>query len=292
MNRISDSETLETLVEFSEKTGEIVRSEYDEPSPCKATIEKRFGSWGNAIDAAGIPHDFIECPHEDCGNLYENIGKHWRWKTTHRPEITEEQHEIITGLMMGDAYSRFDDSNSSISLRMTNKKFLDWVDRKMGVLSKGVEFHMSAEECAKRDRESGFNPGAKAENYKDKYKWDSCAHPGFNQYRGWYSSKGKEFPENLRLTPLVLKMWFVCDGGTEINGDRRRVKITTCNEAHREDYFVSKFSDVGFDVKTNLKKRKRSDELSLYFGMDESIEVWEYMGRKVPGFEHKWETLR
>ena len=58
-----------------------------------------------------------------------------------------------------------DGSHGLFRLPMVNKQFLEWFDHEMGILSTGVVLKKTAAELARNNRESGFSPDAKAENY-------------------------------------------------------------------------------------------------------------------------------
>ena len=61
--------------EYGKVTEEIFDS--DDRFASHNTIVKRFGSWGNGLDAAGITTDDLQkCP--SCGTYFANIATHWQ----------------------------------------------------------------------------------------------------------------------------------------------------------------------------------------------------------------------
>ena len=61
--------------EYGKVTEEIFDS--DDRFASHNTIVKRFGSWGNGLDAAGITtSDLQKCP--SCGTCFANIATHWQ----------------------------------------------------------------------------------------------------------------------------------------------------------------------------------------------------------------------
>lgn len=253
-------------------------------------IKDYFGSWGNLVDEAGIPHEFVECP--GCGDLYNGLGHHWTYEEDCRPEITDEQWDIIEGLMMGDASAVKNNKNVYIQCNMTEKKFLDWIDEKLGALSRGVWFHESAKERATKDRETGWNPGAKEENYNDQYKIETRGHPAFNKFRDWYPHpRKKKFPEDIDLTPLKFKVWYCCDGSIKRKNSKRRnpyISISSTNEAKSDELFEEIFSDI--PVSPSIIKHNRDGRIDgdLRFTVEETEWLWSWMGGSLPGFREKW----
>ena len=72
---------------------------------------------------------------------------HWNRSTCDYVQFTDEQIEMITGLLMGDGdlHGRTD-PNPHFRLRMTNREFLLELDSNWDVLSTGVFLDRSAED--------------------------------------------------------------------------------------------------------------------------------------------------
>lgn len=47
------------------------------------------------------------------------------------------------------------------SIPMINRRFLEWIDGRLGILATGVSLKKAASELASNNRESGFSPNAK-----------------------------------------------------------------------------------------------------------------------------------
>lgn len=234
-----------------------------------------------------------ECPY--CENDYDYLGQHWRWNPQHRPKITQRQHEIVTGLLMGDgSIGGSDRKNQYIQCGNTNLDFLKWVGNEMGILSSSIRFHSSGEENGMKNIESGFSPNAEPNEYKDVYIWLSRSHPGFNKYDEWYGDdRRKRFPEGLELTPLILKIWFCCDGWIDSRRERNELNIACTNESDRKTYLRDLFKRKGFEARF-IEEKYRSgkyegrDKLKIRFTQSQSEELWNWMGGALPGFEYKW----
>lgn len=254
----TESSLIDILRDFHEKTGEVSTTAFreDDLFPSADPYIERFGSWGNAVDAAGVPHGFMECP--ECGNLYGSMATHWRYNPDHRPEITERQHQILTGLLMGDGSISSGEGNTLIRCENITRPFLRWLKSEMGVLSKEVR------PCS-----------------EDSFIWYTCKHPGFNRYASWYSSGRKRYPPDLELTPMILKVWF-CGDGHKIVPEGRRVKLSIAcsNEIDRPSFLKGLFHNLGVTPYVY--------EEEIVFDPDESQYLWDYMGDPLPGFEYKW----
>jgi hypothetical protein len=210
------------------------------------------------------------CP--DCGTEYSKLGSHLAQSDCEYPGLTDHQHEIVTGTLMGDGDIKVhsDAKNPIYRVRVIDKPYLEYIDSKMGHHTTGVSLSIE------RD------------GYNDLWAVRSIASPIFEQYRNWYSSGEKQFPEDIKLTPTVLKHWFCCDGHRNINHDY--IKITATNEKDNEGKIRSMFNRVGFEINNwsiseNSSGEKKCD---ILFTINESARMWEYMGSPPPGFEYKW----
>jgi len=233
---------------------------------------------------------------EQCGNDYSRIGSHWsQVSTCSHPEISAYKMELLTGMLMGDGYiSRRENKNTYFTTAMITKPFLEWLDGELDWLSTGVRLEYTAEENAKRSRDSGFSPDAKAENYSDVYRLQSRGNPNLQPLADWYSSGKKVFPENIELTPTVLKMWYVSDGSHDNRKSHNRIEIAMNNEIDRRDNIEQLFEHVGFEISNwsireiTSGKYEGSKICEAQFTVDESQRLFEYMGEPPAGFEYKW----
>lgn len=279
----SDEDIFSSLQQFFIEYNTTSVSVYEESGlkPCPELIRRRFNSWQSAFSEAGLDVESSECPFHECEGLYSNLGKHWRHHPEHRPEITERQHEILTGLQMGDGSLYRNSQNPHMVCVMTTPEFLEWLDDEMGILGYGVfSFEsMSSESIAERMGEDTL-----PEDVSDAHYWHSVCHPELERY-DWYGTGMKRYPKNLSLTPLILKTWFCGDGSRDGN----RLSISCGNESDRTEYLTELFSDIQVSPQFNLSIREDGREcLEISFGVDDSECLWEYMEEPLPGFEYKW----
>jgi hypothetical protein len=203
-----------------------------------------------------------------CNEEFKKIGQHWSQGSCNEPELTNEQHEILLGLLLGDGnVTRVGNSKPHYQLRMTNKKFLTWVHDKLGVFSTGV-FRTYDEE---RDNW----------NKKKMYGVRTRSLEQLEEFADWYVSRTKTFPESKHLSPLEAKMWYVSDGCLkDLNGGQ--ITIANCVQAEQKETMEKMFSNGRFDVSYS------SGEIRI--STTQTKEFLEWIGDPVPGFEYKWEV--
>jgi hypothetical protein len=231
-----------------------------------------------------------ECP--ECGKEYKNLGQHWRYSPPHRPELTQKQLEITTGLLMGDGYIYANTKNAELRVEMISSNYLEYLDNIFGCLGRGLSMTLTAVESAKNNRDTGFSPNAKEENYSDVYQWETRVHPKFNEFREWYSSGKKVWPEDIELTPTVLKHWYVGDGHYHNSRSHNHIQISVSNEVKNTEKVFKYFSNVGLPQPSNhhISEQIKSEnkKCDIVWGIEESYELWDYMGEPLPDFEYKW----
>ncbi|EMA09959.1 LAGLIDADG DNA endonuclease family protein [Haloarcula vallismortis] len=190
---------------------------------------------------------------------------------------------MLRGLLMGDA-SVFDSGGRypAFQLEMANREFLAYLSEEFGVLCRDVKSHRSAAEAARHSRENGANEDASAEDYSDTFSFNLRSHPGLEEFFQWYDSGEKVFPSDLELTPVVLKMWYVCDGSVKWGNSvsKGSMRIGVGNELENKSKLFSYFD--GLDVSPRLSG------WNLYFDHSDSVKLLEYIGSPLPGFGYKW----
>lgn len=208
----------------------------------------------------------VTCP--NCNTEYANsgIGLHWNRSSCPYPEPTKHQHEVLTGLLMGDATcGKYQGDNPKGKISMIKESFIAWLADFFGPLVGSI----SKSEYTDGDGKIwtvGFRSA-----------------PYLKEYVEWYNSGQKRFPENLTLTPTIAKMWYVCDGGI-CKGEKKkwnRVQFSVSNEEDRGDYLCNLFKEHGFEPTLTHH--------TLRFNRDESKRLLKWMGDPLPGFGYKWE---
>lgn len=211
----------------------------------------------------------VICP--ECESEFESLGTHFRYHD-HRPDVSDEQHEIITGLLMGDGtiYGRRSDRNNNafLSVTMSNEKFIDFLIDKFGWLA--------------RNKHSSYTDG------KEYYVFQTRSHPDLNRYKTWYNPE-KVWPE-VEITPTILKYLYVSDGTYDRTDSHRRIMIACAKEGTNSDKVEQMFSESGYPISRTYKyeRNNRADDYQIWFNVDTSEQIFDEIGDALPGFEYKW----
>jgi len=227
-----------------------------------------------------------------CGEGFKQVGIHWSsGDVCHEPPLSEYLFDIIKGNLMGDGCIDKADKNPNLVCEMTNREYLEFLDDELGVFSTQVRMTKTAEEAAKENRERDFRPNAKAEDYSDKYSLRTRNLEQLEELSDWYSSGKKVFPEDLELTPTILKHWYVCDGHYSLKEEsvRGNIVLSMNNERDNKEKIEKYFDDIGVEV-GRWREYDAGDyiDCSAVFHADETERLFEYMGSPLPGFEYKW----
>lgn len=228
----------------------------------------------------------VACP--ECGDAYENVSMHWSKGSCSPPEFTQKQWEILTGIVMGDASVHPGRKTPKVLIQLTVKEYLDYLDEVFGILSTGVKLYKTGQEQGERVKKSGFSPNADPSTYSDVYQWHTRTHESLSKLREWYVSGSKTFPEDIELTPTVLKHWYVCDG--YLHEDKNRLVISVSNEYGNQDKLDAVFSRAGLPTPTyDVQTRKDgSIKCNARWNVGDIDPLLNYMGEPLPGFEYKW----
>jgi len=220
-----------------------------------------------------------------CDNEFSRLGSHWYASSScDFPLFTDNEEEVITGLLMGDGCIDNSTKNPSLVVNMTNKEFLKHLDSYFGNKSSGVNFFRSAKDQASQGRFSD-NP----DNYSDQYRWKSVTNPKLLEYRDWYSTGKKLFPENIKLTPTIFKYWYACDGTYDTSGSQNRISIAASNEANNKEKINSYFINIPKPSNWNITERSSGGKrCNIVWTKSDTKKLFDYMGEPLPGFEYKW----
>lgn len=210
---------------------------------------------------SGSDKSTVEC--YSCGTEYINIGRHWSDGACDHPPISNRQHEIITGLLLGDGYINRDDANPRLIVETVCEPFMQWIDAELGILTTGVR-----EQNRKTLSDSSV------------YRVLSRRHPGLNEYADWYSSGKKELPTDIELTQLTGNVWYCCDGHLESYGQNHGITLAAGKKISQRELVLQLLADKGI--------HPRFDGHGLRFNVAEAAKFLEWIGDPLPGFEHKW----
>jgi hypothetical protein len=233
-----------------------------------------------------------ECPDDSCKGEYSKIGKHWYHNPSHRPTITQHQHEIITGVVMGDGSVSRQSENPSLDVQMINEQYLNHLDETFGCLTTGVRLQSTAQELASDPGTGDFAEYTDPSSYSDLYRLRTRNHPGLEWYASWYSSGEKVWPTDIDLTPTTLKHWYVCDGTFDERdyANSSTIRISVANEMEYQEKVNALFETVGLPEPEWYPTKTESGRefCHISWNNQESRELFAYMGEPLPGFEYKW----
>lgn len=233
-----------------------------------------------------LDNDMADTCHQ-CGNEYKEIGKHWSWSECDYESLSQHQHEVVVGLLMGDGGLNWSNDKPYVQVAMTTPNYLEYLSQSIFPTCSGnVALIQTAADCAERDRNSGMNPTANKENYSDLYKVQTMSHPDLTQYNSWYSTGKKVFPPDIELTPTTLKHWYCGDGSLIDNGAS---KIALHNERKNEDKIKKVFRRVGLTISNWYSGGSCTN---ITFRGDEAEAFFNYIGEPLPDFSRKWPEQR
>jgi len=231
-----------------------------------------------------------EC--ETCGNKYQKIGRHWHNNKRHAPSLTDKQKDIITGVVMSDGHVFKNGKNARLEVNNTNKEYLEYLKEVFGVMASDISVKRTAKESVAEHKKRNFAKNPKEENYKDIYHWRTTTHYKLNKWHKWYKSGKKVWPDDIKLTPVVLKHWYVGDGHYDTAASHNRIKLSMGNEVENTEKVTNYFKSKGLPAPSNynISKRKNTEGKSCVavFTKSSSKKLFKYMGESVNGFEYKW----
>jgi hypothetical protein len=217
-----------------------------------------------------------------CGSEYKSLGQHWsRSPNCSFPEISQKKKEIIQGLLIGDGSVEDRGASGRFSIELSNEEFIQWIDETLGILSLGYSLNNSAKGQKQRADDQGYLDVKEHHEFNDTYRLRTRAHTYFQDLRKWYDGGSKSVPENSELTPLKVKMWYVCDGSL-VKSDKQRPhsRIYTSKSEEEIQRLIS-LLDEG-DIEPKQYKG------SIGFTADGTEQFLDWIGEPPAGMEYKW----
>jgi hypothetical protein len=233
------------------------------------------------------PKDWHNC--YSCGDRFKQLSNHWRQSINcDYPDVSDEQMDILRGILMSDGWINDGWSNARIEIEMTNKKYLNYLnDTIFPEIGTEVGMKLTAEESYELRKQRGGKYGKNKENFSNIYYWRTVAHPEINSFKSWRENGKKVWPSDIDLTPEVLKHLYVGDGSYHQKDNY--MKITTKNEMYNKEKIEKYFNNIGFSVNDwNINEYDNTVKADIIFSKEESLKLFDYMGSPPPGFEYKW----
>lgn len=194
---------------------------------------------------------------DDCGKSFKRVSGHWARTSCGYPEYTTRQKEIVRGLVLGDGYVETD-SAPALKLGSTNKEFLEWVDGEMGNESTGVRFvHVT---------------DAGSDYYTIRIRYNP-----YIEAHTWGSNTNNDWPRHMRITPLVIGLWYAGDG--HYYEDVGAAEIGVSVSKRRRWILESYLAQAGLDARIGKDR--------MHFRQQEAERLQAY-AEPIPGYTSKW----
>jgi hypothetical protein len=228
------------------------------------------------------------CP--TCGEQFKNTMQHIRQSDCPYPWPTPRQQEILEGMLLGDgSIGSSNGGKGYMNITQINRQFLVWLDNELGWVSSSI----SLQQTAKQSKDNLRDFTGEKYNTSDVYQLTTVRHPYFTKLEEWYKTGEKVFPENTKLTPMRLKMWYCSDGNKQLRqGENARpsMVIACDNEYGNEEKLKKMFYREALPVPEIQHYRREDGKMSLQlrWGVDASEDLFDYMGEPPSGMEYKW----
>ncbi|MFC6975834.1 hypothetical protein ACFQL1_15980 [Halomicroarcula sp. GCM10025709] len=226
------------------------------------------------------------CPH--CGGVFEQLANHWAQSATCvHPTLTQEQRELLKGLVMGDgsiSNPKRGSGDSRMRVTSTNERWLRWLRAQFGPLATEPTLDQTGEELGRKARSNpSFDDSGGDWEYSDIYRMSVRSHPYLTMMRKrWYPDGEIRYPDDLHLTPLAAKAWYCSDGGISWTDSAVFAAFGTHNEADRPGFLCDLFREHGFTA--------RYSEPLVRVSSTQTEDLLEWMGTAPAGFAYKWES--
>lgn len=215
-------------------------------------------------------------PCYSCGEEYAQIALHWNGQKCSFPDFTDKQMELMKGLLLGDADIKSGVNGSIFRLRMTNKKFLHWVNSKLSPLSRGVFLSETSEQQKESALRGGLSGVSNESEFNKLYGLRTVTHPKVDELLDWYSTGEKRYPDH--LTEEMLKMWYVTDGHKNPFG----IRFTCNSQLDSREQVLKMLESIDYINDTSF-----NDDGTITVSCKDSKLFWERTNPP-PGFEYKW----
>lgn len=265
-----------------------MRELFCEDGYSKAEMAEQFGCVPETVCRWLKRYDLLDteqCP--TCGGDYEQPGTHWALSECPYPSLTDAQHEVVTGLVMGDGYiKRRPDAHPALRVTSIQRDFLKHLMDLFGPIGSTIRLRMTAEESRDHIAKSFGRPKSDGK-YHDLYRAVFRANPAFDQYASWYDSGSIQFPDDLNFTEQTLRYYYVCDGTIENHDRPPRIRITTVKQASKVDWLCELCSEIGYEATPVTESRWGRDTANVCLTTDATRKFLDNTD-PVPGFGYKW----
>lgn len=178
--------------------------------------------------------------------------------------LTSEASEFIAGLMLGDGHLDRHKWSSAYCDSSKSKGYLEWLSKELA--------HFGIEQCGRIKRQE------KDTHFPDRvqrtvaFHYNSRCYIELKALRSKWYRPTKIVPENLQLTPLVCRMWYLGDGGLSFTDYSVRVCFATQSFIPKEiDFLIYLLRRLGL-------KAARWKDKTLSISAKNTKDFFDYIG--------------
>ena len=174
-----------------------------------------------------------------------NTGIFLDWKTTF---LNEQTTEAIDGFILGDGGIKINDAQTSGRLCCTVEH--------QGFCAYMMNFFSSYAPSCKKEKDESMRQG---------FRWAgiTLSHPDlYQQYLRWYpevfGKREKQPPDDVRITPLSVMIWYLGDGSMITNEDSNSIMLRISTDSFRPErveFLASKLQEKGIACHRNGDNR-------------------------------------
>jgi len=147
--------------------------------------------------------------------------------------LTKQQHEVLTGLMLGDGSLHLNKKNRSVNARLTVRRGIEDRDYLLWQHSFFRNF------CSEKAIREYSDYHKRADKFYDGISFNTIAHPIFTEYHTTWYHNIKRVPSDLSLNQLLMLIWFLDDGHIErCRSDKLIIKLSTDGFAKDDVLFL------------------------------------------------------
>ena len=137
-----------------------------------------------------------------CGQTDERLPRHWSSESCSWPDVTRRQHDLVIGLLLGNATISGESANKCLQLVATNRTFATWIFEELDWL---------ADSLVRIDPPNSPDQTEHAANHC--YRVRARTHPKLMTYRERGDASGeKRVPLHLDLPVRSACVWYACSG--------------------------------------------------------------------------------
>ena len=170
--------------------------------------------------------------------------------------LTDIQHQILIGSMLGDGHMSLADKCRypilKIARTIKDEDYLLW------------EYNQFKELCSAEPRYD-INPDGFTGKNHESILFKTRSVPAFlPYYHQWYINKIKIVPQTLTLTPLIVAVWFADDGSVWTKNTSIKISLATNGFEKKYTEFLCNLLNTTIKEKINMYNTGNKDQYFLY----------------------------